>query len=103
MAYIIAFIIITTSKIVKWILLKSRLIIAVLPLAIVLLFFQDWYETNKMFADGIGIILIAGVAISWILTLIKHIRNRKRNKSLVLDWAYERYGEPIVLTRKANS
>ncbi len=100
MAHIIAFVVIIAAKIVKWGLLKSRLIFAALPIAIVLLFFKDWYESNKMLADGIGVAIIAGVAISWVITLIRYIRNRKSNKEMILDWAYERYGEPVILTRK---
>jgi hypothetical protein len=83
-------------------LIRTRLIIAALPIATVLIFFKDWYEANIQLADGIGIALIALVAASWIFTLVRYIKARKHNKDLVLDWAYERYGQPIVLTRKAQ-
>ena len=103
MAHIIAFIIIAAIKIIKWTLIRTRLYIPVIPIAVVLIFFKDWYEMNTLLADTIGIALIAGVVASWIITLAKYIKGKKRNKELVLDWAYERYGEPIVLTRKTQA
>ena len=102
MAHLIAFIIIGVVKLVKWTLFKTRLIIAALPVAAVLIFFKDWYEANTQLADGIGIALVVGVAASWIVTLVRYIKTTKHNKELVLDWAYERYGQPIVLTRKTQ-
>ncbi len=102
MAHLIAFIIIGAAKLVKWSLIKTRLIIAALPVAAVLIFFKDWYGVNTLLADSIGFALIAGVAASWIVTLVRYIKARKHNKELVLDWAYERYGQPIVLTRKTQ-
>ena len=102
MAHLIALIIIGAIKLVKWTLIKTRLIIAALPVAGVLIFFKDWYKANIQLADGIGIALIALVAASWIITLVRYIKATKHNKDLVLDWAYERYGQSIVLTRKAQ-
>ena len=105
MAHIIAFIVIAAIKIIKWTLIKTRLYIPAIPIAVILILFRNWYEANTLLADAIGIALIAGVAVSWIITFVKYIKGRKRNKEMVLDWAYERYGEPIVLTRnkQANS
>ena len=102
MAHLIAFLIIGAIKVVKWALIKTRLMVVALPAAVVLIFFKDWYETNTMLADGIGFALIAGVAASWILTLVRRSKARKHNKELIMDWAYERYGQPIVLTRKTQ-
>lgn len=84
----------------KWSLIKTRLIIVALPVAVVLIFFKDWYEANALLADYLGFALIASVAVSWIATLVRYIKGRMHNKELVRDWAYERYGQPIVLTRK---
>jgi len=102
MAHLIAFIIIGAVKMVKWTLIKTRLIIVALPAAVVLIFFKDWYEAHIPLADGIGFALIAFVVASWVVTLVRYIKARKHNKELVLDWAYERYGQPIVLTRKTQ-
>lgn len=73
MAHLIAFIIIGAVKMVKWTLFKTRLIIAALPVAAVLIFFKDWYGANTQLADGIGIALTVGVAASWIFTLVRYI------------------------------
>jgi len=89
-------------KIIKWTLIKTRLYAVAIPMAAVLIFFTDWYEANAILADSIGITLIAGVAISWIFTLVKYIKGRRKSKELVLDWAYERYGEPVIY-QKANN
>lgn len=102
MSHIIALLIIVAVKAIKWTLIKTRLFIVSLPAATVFLFFKDWYEANMLLADGIGIALIAGVIASWIVTLVRHIKARKNNKTMVLDWAYERYGQPIMLTRKTQ-
>ena len=103
MAHIIAFVIIAVIKTIKWTLIKSRLYIAAIPMAAVLIFFKAWYEMNTLLADAIGIALIAGVAVSWIISLVRYIKGRKRNNEMVLDWAYERYGTPIALTRKTQA
>lgn len=87
MAHIIAFIIIAAIKIIKCTLIKTRLYIAAIPMAAVLIFFKAWYEANMLLADAIGIALIAGVAVSWIISLARYIKGRKRNKEMVLDWA----------------
>lgn len=102
MAHLIAFLIIGAVKLVKWTLIKTRLIVAALPVSTILIFFKDWYEANTLLADVIGFALIAFVAASWVVTLVRYIKTRKHNKEMVLDWAYERYGQPIVLTRKAQ-
>jgi hypothetical protein len=102
MAHIIAFLIIGAVKVVKWTLVKTRLLIVAIPAAVVLIMFKEWYEANALLTDGIGFALIVGVGASWIVTLVRYIKARKHNRELVLDWAYERYGQPIVLTRKAQ-
>jgi len=53
MAHIIAFIIMAAIKIIKWTLIKTRLYIAAIPIAVVLIFFKDWYEMNTLLADTI--------------------------------------------------
>ena len=89
-------------KIIKWTLIKTRLYAVAIPMAAVLIFFSDWYEANTFLADCIGITLIAGVVISWIFTLIKYIKGRKKNKELIVDWAYERYGKPVVYKKRTQ-
>lgn len=93
---------IITFKIIKWILIKTRLYIAAIPMAVILIFFREWYEANTLLADFIRIALIAIVVISWIFTLIKYIKGRKKNKELIIDWAYERYGKPVVYKKRTQ-
>jgi len=95
-------IVIIAYKIIKWTLVKTRLYAVVIPMAAVLIFFTEWYEANTLLADSIGIALIAGVVISWIFSLIKYIKGRKKNKELIMDWAYERYGEPVVYRKRTQ-
>ena len=91
MMHILAFIIISVFKIIKWILIKSRLFIIVIPVAIVLMFYPDWYNANTLFAELIGFIMAILIMISWIVTLIKYLKIRKQNKERMIKWAYERY------------
>ena len=84
MAHLVAFIIIGAIKLVKWTLFKTRLIIAALPVAAVLIFFKDWYEANIQLADGIGLTLIFGIAASWIVTL----SDISRLKSTIGNWSW---------------
>jgi hypothetical protein len=102
MAHIIAFLIIGVVKMIKWTLVKTRLFIVAIPAVAALILFKDWYGANALLADGIGFSLIVGVGASWIVTLVRYTKTRKHNRELVLDWAYERYGKPIVLTRKTQ-
>ena len=95
-------IVVIAYKIVKWALIKTRLYAVAIPMAAVLIFFSDWYEANTLIADSIGLALISGVVISWTFTLIRYIKCRKKNKELVLDWAYDRYGEPVVYRKRTQ-
>lgn len=89
-------------KLIKWILIKTRLYVAAIPMASVLIFFEEWYEANILLADSIGVMLIAGVGISWIFSLVKYIKSRKKNKDLIVDWAHKRYGEPVVYRKRTK-
>ena len=71
-------------------------------MAAVLIFFTDWYEANTLLADSIGVALFAGVVISWIFTLIKYMKGGKKNKELIMDWAYEGDGEPVVYQKRTQ-
>ena len=88
MTHIIAFLIILAIKIIKWVIVKTRLYIVVLPVMIVLIFFGEWYDAHTILSDSIGIVLVVGVIISWIITLIKYIKVRKHNNELMLKWIY---------------
>lgn len=91
-----------TFKVLKWILGKTRLYIAAIPISIMFIFFSEWYEANKLLGDCLGIALIIAVGISWIVTLVKKTHIKNKNNKLLIDWAYERYGEPTVYRKRTQ-
>lgn len=55
-----------------------RLTIPLVYLIVVLAAFPDWYNANMPLGDGIGIALLVGVAVSWVVTFVGKIREKKR-------------------------
>lgn len=100
MSYLIGYLIIGIYHIIKWTVFKSRLWIVSIPAAITLIFSYEWYEANTRLADIIGIVLLAGVLASWIVTLIKKIKDNKLERAYLVKRVYEKYGEPVVLKKK---
>ncbi len=100
MSYLIGYLIIGIYHLIKWTVFKSRLWIAAIPVTVTFIFFYGWYEANTMLADIIGIVLIASVLASWIVTLIKKIKDNKLERAYLVKRAYEKYGEPIVLKKR---
>ena len=99
MSYLLAHLIIGIIYVIKWAVFKSRLWIVALPTAVILIFFHDWYEANILLADIIGIVIFLGILTSWIVTLIKKIKDNKRERAYLLKKAYEKYGEPVVIKK----
>ena len=102
MAYLLSRLIIFFVWIIKWVVVKSRLFIPALYVAIVLIFFREWYSANEMIANGILGILLAIVVASWIYTLVGKIKYLKRQRRRDVDYAYRVAGEPIIATKKAK-
>ncbi len=102
MAYLLSRLIIFFIWIIKWAVIKSRLFIPALFIAVVLIFFGDWYSTNEMVANGILMALVAIVAVSWIITLINKLKYLKRQHRRDVAYAYKIAGEPIIATKKAK-
>ena len=100
MSYVLFHLIIGIYHIIKWAIFKSRLWVIAIPTAIVLIFFYDWYESNTIQADAIGIVILAGVLASWTITLKRKIKDNKLERAFRLKKAYEEYGEPIVLKKQ---
>jgi len=94
---------IVAYKLIKWTLIKTRLYIVAIPITVILILFREWYDANTQLADIIGIALIIGVVVSWIFTLVYYIKVKRNNKELITDWAYERYGEPVVYKKRTQS
>ena len=59
MAHILVFIVIALIKIIKWLLIKSRLFIVAIPMAMVIIFSKEWCDKNEYFFEALGIALIA--------------------------------------------
>jgi len=102
MAYLLSRLIIFIVWIIKWVVIKSRLLIPVSFVAVVLIFFGDWYSANEMVANGILAALVAIVAVSWIITLINKLKYLKRQHKSDVAYAYKVAGEPIIATKKAK-
>ena len=66
-------------KLIKLILIKTRLYIVAVPMIVVLVLLSGWHRANTFIVGSIGIILIIIVLISRIYTLIKHTKSRKFN------------------------
>ena len=60
--------------------LKLRLGIPMLYAVLVLTAFHGWYQAHTALADGIFFALVALVALSWVVTLLRHIYE------LLADW-----------------
>ena len=54
---------------------KLRLTIPLWYVFLVPTIFHKWYDTHELFANGIWFGMLALVALSWVLTLAKRIRN----------------------------
>lgn len=102
MAYLLSRLIILFVSIIKWVVIKSRLFIPALFVAIVLIFFGDWFSTNEMVANVILIVLVAGVLVSWIITFINKLKYLKRQHKRDVVYAYRIAGEPIIATKKVK-
>ena len=53
-----------------------RLTIPLLYALLVPTLFRDWYYAHQMLAEGIWYAMLVIVALSWIATLVKWVRNR---------------------------
>ena len=53
--------------------LKLRLGIPMLYAALALTVFHSWYQTHTALADGIFFALVGLTALSWVVTLLRHI------------------------------
>ena len=102
MAYLLSRLIIFIIWTIKWVVIKSRLLIPALFVAVVLIFFQDWYNTNEVVANGILAALVAIVAVSWIITIINKLKYLKRQHKRDVAYAYKVAGEPIIATKKVK-
>ena len=64
--------------------LKLRLGVPMLYALLALTVFHGWYQAHTALADGIFFALVALAALSWVVTLFRHLWD------LVEDWREER-------------
>ncbi len=64
--------------------LRLRLGVPMLYVVLMLTVFHGWYQANSALADGIFFALIGLAALSWVVTLLRHIWE------LLEDWREER-------------
>ena len=54
--------------------MKLRLSIPLVYLVLMLTAFQPWYRTHATLADGIFLVMLGCVTLSWIISLIRFVR-----------------------------
>ena len=54
--------------------MKLRLSIPLMYLVLMLTVFQPWYRTHTALADGIFLVMLGCVMLSWIISLIRFAR-----------------------------
>ena len=102
MTYALSRVFILMIWLIKWVIIKTRLIFPAIFVVVVLGFFRDWYSTNELLTYVLFAAIIAGVAVSWIITLINIIKTNKRWHKRDKAYAYRIAGEPLIATKRAN-
>ena len=54
--------------------MKLRLSIPLVYLVLMLTAFQPWYRTHAALADGIFLVMLSCVMLSWIISLVRFVR-----------------------------
>ena len=73
--------------------LKLRLGVPMLYALLALTVFHGWYQAHTALADGIFFALVALVALSWVVTLLRHLWD------LLEDWREERAAAELFAYR----
>ena len=73
--------------------LKLRLGIPMLYALLVLTVFHGWYQAHTALADGIFFAMVALAALSWVVTLLRHLWE------LLEDWREERAAAELFAYR----
>ena len=73
--------------------LKLRLGIPMLYAVLVLTAFHNWYQAHTVLADNIFFALVGLVALSWVVTLLRHIYD------LLADWREDQEAAELLACR----
>lgn len=102
MAYVLSRVFILMIWIVKWVVIKTRLIFPALFVVVILGFFGEWYSANERLAYVLFAVAVTGVAVSWIVTLTGKIKANKHWRKRDVAYAYRIAGEPMITTKRVN-
>ena len=102
MAYILSRVVIFMVWILKWALIKTRLIFPAIFATIILGFFGDWYSANETLVYALFAVVTTGVSISWIVTLVNTVKANRRWHKRDVAYAYRIAGEPLTATKRVN-
>ena len=73
--------------------LKLRLGVPMLYALLALTVFHGWYQAHTVLADGIFFAMVALTALSWVVTLLRHLWD------LLEDWREERAAAELLAYR----
>ena len=99
MTYALSRVFILVIWLIKWAVIKTRLIFPALFVVTVFVFFKEWYIENAFIAYALFATIIIGVVISWVVTLINRIKTNMRLNKQITDYAYRIAGEPMTVTK----
>ena len=102
MVYILSKVVIFIVWVLKWALIKTRLIFPAIFATIILGFFGNWYSANETLIHAFFAGIIAGVIVSWIVTLVNKVKSNRRWHKRDVAYAYRIAGEPLIATKRAN-
>ena len=54
--------------------MKLRLSIPLVYMVLMLTVFQPWYRVHTALADGIFLVMLGGVMLSWIISFVRFVR-----------------------------
>ena len=100
MAYLLSRVVIFIVWLIKWTLIKTRLIIPALFVTTILGFFDDWYNMNETLVHTLFAVVIAVVMVSWIITLINWVKSNRRWRKRDVNYAYRIAGESLIATKR---
>ena len=102
MVYILSRVVIFMVWVLKWVLIKTRLIFPAMFTTLILGFFGNWYSANETLAHALFAVMIAGIAVSWIVTLVNTVKSNRRWHKRNLSYAYHIAGEPLTVAKRVN-
>ena len=60
------------------------------------------YNANETLIHALFAVIIAGIAVSWIVTLVNKVKSNTRWYKRDVAYAYRIAGEPLTATKRVN-